>query len=267
VIGRATIALALCLLGAPLAAQDALRPLALRQDLLGWEGVGRLDLDGGYCTAVLVSADTVLTAAHCLFRGSEPRDRASLRFRAGDTRGDAIAERGILQGAVPPDYRPDHPDPARRIASDVALLRLDAPIPAATARPFRIDPVGEGNTVSLVSYGEGRDAVLSRQMQCRVLARQDDVLAFDCEATFGSSGAPVFRIDGSRIRIVSVVVGGSDAREGRRLTFGPALHDAFGALSAELRSGRGLWPEARPGPRRVMTDGDRSAGGARFLRP
>jgi protease YdgD len=165
-------------LAASAAAANDLRPLALRQDLLGWEGVGRLALGGdGYCTGVLIAPDTVLSAAHCLFDEGRPRDREDITFRAGDRDGEAIAERRVVQAAVPAAW---HGTPAAafgRLAADVALLRLDAPIPAGTARPFRVAPPISGGAVSVVSYGAGRDAVLSRQARCNIVGRSDAVLA------------------------------------------------------------------------------------------
>jgi protease YdgD len=244
---------------------DSLRPLTLRQDLLGWEGVGRLELGpGGYCTAALVAPDLVLTAAHCLFDGDTPRRREDLLFRAGHRNGETVAARGVVQGAVAADYRPSDPDRAARIAADVALLRLDAAIPAGTARPFLVDPSPAAGSVSVLSYGAGRDAVLSREAGCRVLGRRDLILAFDCSVTFGSSGAPVFRVDGTSIRIVSIISSGSGEDS---LAFGPVLRGRVEALSAALRGGAGLWEVDRPAARHVGTASDRAAGGARFLRP
>jgi protease YdgD len=81
-----------------------------------------------------------------------------------------------------------------------------------------------------------------------MLARQDDILAFDCDVTFGSSGAPVFRIDGSRIRIVSVVWAGHAREDGDRLTPSvPFFTDASSALAAELRADGDSGMSSAPG--------------------
>ena len=54
-------------------------------------------------------------------------------------------------------------------------------------------PRGE---LMVASYGRGRNGVLSIQRECHVLDFSQDIYAFDCNVTFGSSGAPVFAYDG-----------------------------------------------------------------------
>ena len=262
------------LLALPAAAQTSgLDRLTLRGDLLGWEAVGRLDLPSGYCTGVLIASDTVLTAAHCLYddRRSEWIDPRTITFRAGLRDGDSIADRSGARAVAHARYVPTAWNTEVSIRHDVALLELSNPIPAATAAPFRVQsPSRVSRQVSLVSYGRGRSDALSRQRVCEVLGRQGGLLAFDCDAERGSSGAPVFDLSGNRARIVSIISGGSRMR-GTEISLGMELPSVVGDLQRAMRSGNGVWPREEVGSRRLRVgespDRGEEGAGVRFLRP
>lgn len=258
-----------CTLGFGAAAQNTgLARLTDREDLLGWEAVGRLDLAGsGFCTGTLIAPDLVLTAAHCTYhpQTSDAVSPADILFRAGLRDGTAIAERVVSQIAAHPGFDPKTDLNGENIRHDVALLRLEKPIVSSDADPFILHSgPAPGSAVSVTSYGQGRAEALSRQRKCKIVGAHDDLMVFDCNVTFGSSGAPVFAHSGSRGRIISLISGGTVA-QGRKLALGMALPDVVDQLKRTLRAA----PVVRPNVtvRRLGVGDNRSGTGAKFVKP
>lgn len=266
------------------AAQNSgLEQLATREALRGFEPVGRVDIDGGgFCTGALIAPDLVLTAGHCvLTRDGAAVPAGRIRFRAGLANGTALAEASVARTIVDPDYRSMDPAPPEMIARDVALLQLAEPIPTSLISPLTVARPGKGDEVSVVSYAQGREEVLSWQRVCHVIGRQGQLIATDCDVTFGSSGAPVLDRSGYRARIVSIVSAGSE-ENGRTISVGMELPALVDRLKAALRRGQATSvadaaataagePALRSMPgkpvRRIELQGDKRIGTGGGLRP
>lgn len=258
------------LLGTPMQATASnLIRLTDRDDLFGWEAVGRVDLDGsGFCTGVLIAPNLVLTAAHCLFdHKNTPVATSNITFQAGLRDGIPIASRQVARAAVTDGYDPSAGMTAGNVRTDAALLELQSPIPAALAAPFALhDRPVKGDALSVVSYGQGREAALSWQRDCNMLARGQGLVSFDCNVTFGSSGAPVFTDGGRRARIVTLVVGGRKEANGKTVAYGMDLPSVVDGLKRKLRA----MPRSTPSNNVDASTAEttrRSISGAKFTKP
>lgn len=237
------------LLGAPAHAQGArstgLDLLERREKVLGWEAVGRLDIeDGGFCTATLIETGLVLTVAHCVYDNAGRAIAPSrITFRAGMTGDNAIATARAARVAAHVGYDARAGVSAQNVRHDLALVELAEAIPAAVAAPFPVQSPGAVRRVSVVSYARERSSALSWQRECGVTARGRGLMQFDCDVHFGSSGAPVFDRSGPRARIVSVISSGR--REGgRSISYGMELPALVQQLKTQLRNGRDVVTEA-----------------------
>lgn len=248
---------------------SALTTLGTADATRGWEAVGRIDIGrSAFCTGTLIAPALVLTAAHCLFdqRTGQAYDAASFEFRAGWRNGSAVAYRGVKRAVPHPDYVYEGRDRIDRVAYDLALLELDQPIRLPSVHPFTIghDPV-QGDTVGVVSYAFDRAEAPALQPACEVLGRQPGILVMTCSVDFGSSGAPVFAMEGGEPRIVSVVSAKAEM-DRAPVALGTQMQEPLSELRAAFEAGESPFRKVAPALA-ASTPRTNSAGGAKFLRP
>lgn len=167
------------------------------------------------CTAMLLSAETILTAAHCFRTSSDAifdvaADVSAYIVQAQDGRRVSVSQI-ISHGNDLKKGLPETPISESDLAADVVIAKLRQPLAENTLEPLSIHPDALEAGVPLVLFGRRprinrsgstEKIVVLRGSGCRLMvhaAQQEDRLLNQCLTEPGMSGGPIFaeRADGT----------------------------------------------------------------------
>lgn len=193
--------------------------------------VGLLSIAGKTeCLGALIYSDVVLTAAHCLFdrqnRDNPIPSRIIFSLRAHPNLG--IIHREAVSAFVHPKFEHDMQTKLQLVRSDLAILRLDAPISGDASRSAR-EPSDTISDLNILSFDHAARS-------CPLWGQDQDLLVMKCALENGYSGAPVYQSGPQGPKLVSIVSARAKI-SGQTAVLGVSLPDDLGKLTDSLFAG------------------------------